>query len=50
VSPRPEGGAEVAVDLLAPGPLEPVVATAYGPIIAATLERLARVAEEEPRG
>jgi len=48
VAPRPDGaGAEVAIDLLAPGPIEPVVAAAYGPVIAAMLGRLARVAEEE---
>src|SRR4051812_19734250 len=43
VEPR-EPGCTVAVDLVAPGPLEPVVAAAYGPVIQTTLGRLARVA------
>jgi Polyketide cyclase / dehydrase and lipid transport len=38
-------GSTVAIDLRAPGPLEPVIAAAYGPVIAFTLRRLARVAE-----
>ena len=37
------GGCEVAVDLIAPPPLERAVAAAYGPVIAATLRRLARL-------
>jgi hypothetical protein len=43
VEPRTTG-CEVAVDLSAPGPLEPLLATAYGPVIAAMVRRLARVA------
>ena len=46
VVPRPEGGATVAIDLLAPGPLEPALALAYGPLIDISLRRLARVADE----
>lgn len=38
------GGCIVAIDLRAPGPLEPVVAAAYGPVIQNTLNRLARIA------
>ena len=45
VEPRAGGGCEVAVDLIAPAPLERAVAAAYGPVIAATLRRLARRAE-----
>ena len=44
VEPR-TGGCEVAVDLIAPAPLERVLAAAYGPVMAATLRRLARRAE-----
>jgi len=44
VEPR-AGGCEVAVDLIAPAALERAVAAAYGPVIAATLRRLARRAE-----
>lgn len=39
------GGCRVAVELRAPGPLEPVLAATYGPVIALTLRRLARIAE-----
>ena len=39
------GGCEVAVDLIAPAPLERAVASVYGPVIALTLRRLARRAE-----
>jgi hypothetical protein len=35
-------GSLVAVDLRAPGPLEPALAAAYGPVITWTLRRLAR--------
>jgi hypothetical protein len=35
----------VAIDLIAPGPLERALAAAYGPVIAATLRRLAEVAQ-----
>jgi hypothetical protein len=45
VDPRPAGGCEVAIDLIAPGPLEAALAAAYGPVIEATLRRLARRAE-----
>lgn len=44
VEPR-SGGSLVAIDLRAPGPLEPLVAAAYGPLIGLSLRRLARVAE-----
>ncbi len=44
VEPR-AGGCEVAVDLIAPAPVERAVAAAYGPVISATLRRLARRAE-----
>jgi hypothetical protein len=37
-------GCIVAIDLRAPGPLEPALAVTYGPIIQATLNRLARLA------
>ena len=47
VTPRDGGGSEVAVDLLAPGPLEPLAAAIYGPVISVTLRRLARLAERE---
>ena len=46
--PRAGGGCTVAIELCAPGPLEPVIARAYGPVIAFTLRRLARVAERPP--
>jgi hypothetical protein len=44
VDPHP-GGCEVAIDVIAPAPLERVLAAAYGPVIAATLRRLAEVAQ-----
>jgi hypothetical protein len=47
VEPGEAGGSVLAIDLLAPGPLEPAVAAAYGPVIRFTLARLARVAEDE---
>lgn len=40
VEPRP-GGCVVAIDLLAPGPLEPLLAATYGPVIQLMLDRLA---------
>jgi hypothetical protein len=40
VEPR-EGGCTVAIDLRAPAPLEAGLALAYGPVIRATLKRLA---------
>ena len=44
VHPR-TGGCTVGIDLRAPGPLEAVLAESYGPVIALTLRRLARVIE-----
>ena len=41
----PGGRCEVAVDLSAPGPLEPALAASYGPVIAVMVRRLARLAE-----
>ena len=41
VVPEPGGGSTVAIDVIAPGPLEPVLATTYGPVIGLTLRRLA---------
>ncbi|HEY6887911.1 MAG TPA: SRPBCC family protein [Solirubrobacter sp.] len=46
VQPRP-GGCVVAIDLHAPGPLEPVLAGTYGPVIQLMVDRLARVACSE---
>jgi Polyketide cyclase / dehydrase and lipid transport len=40
-------GCTVAIDLLAPAPLEAALAAAYGPVIAFTLRRLARIAAQE---
>jgi hypothetical protein len=45
VEPRAGGGATVAIDLRAPGPLEPALALAYGPLIDVSLHRLAQEAE-----
>ena len=45
VEPR-GGGCEVAVDLIAPAPVERALSAAYGPVISATLRRLARRAED----
>jgi len=43
---RPLGeGCEVAVDVIAPRPLQPLLRATYGPIIALTVRRLAREAE-----
>jgi hypothetical protein len=42
---RRVGGCEVAIDLIAPAPLERVLAAGYGPVIRATLRRLAEVAQ-----
>lgn len=44
VHSRPGGGSEVAVDLLAPGPIETALGAAYGPVIAVMVKRLARMA------
>jgi hypothetical protein len=45
VEPRAGGGAVVALDLLAPGPLEGALARVYGPLIEVSLRRLAVAAE-----
>jgi polyketide cyclase/dehydrase/lipid transport protein len=46
----PDGdGAIVGVDILAPGPLEPVLGATYGPLVAALVRNLARVAERQAR-
>ncbi|MET0769234.1 MAG: hypothetical protein ABW081_04950, partial [Solirubrobacteraceae bacterium] len=45
VERRAGGGATVAIDLTAPGPLERAVALAYGPLLDVSLRRLAREAE-----
>jgi hypothetical protein len=45
VEPGADGGATVAIDLSAPGPLEPALAVAYGPLIEVSLHRLAQEAE-----
>jgi hypothetical protein len=41
VRPREGGGCTVAIDLRAPAPLEAALAVSYGPVIQATLRRLA---------
>lgn len=46
VAPRAGGGAVVTVELRAPGPIEAALALAYGPVIRASLRRLAREAEQ----
>ena len=38
------GGSRVAIDLSAPGPVEPILAATYGPVIELTLRRLAHAA------
>ena len=43
VEPR-DSGCVVAIDLSAPGPLEPALAATYGPVIQVMLNNLARVA------
>jgi hypothetical protein len=45
VDPGPDGGATVAIDLSAPGPLERALALTYGPLIEVSLNRLAQEAE-----
>lgn len=46
IEPLPDHhGSMVAVAIDAPGPLEPLVARAYGPVARALVERLARTAE-----
>jgi hypothetical protein len=44
VEPRGEG-CTIAIDLSAPGPLEPALAATYGPVIQLMIGRLARLAE-----
>ena len=44
VTPRPGGGCRVAITLQAPGPLEPVLAATYGPVVRLMVANLARVA------
>ncbi len=46
VQPR-AGGCEVAIELTAPGPLEPLLRATYGPVIGVMLRRLARAAERD---
>jgi hypothetical protein len=41
VEPRAKGS-RIAIDLRAPGPLEPVLAATYGPVIGLMLNRLAQ--------
>jgi hypothetical protein len=48
VDARP-GGCTATIELRAPGPLEGALATAYGPVIAYSLRRLARAAEHATR-
>ena len=48
VAERP-GGCTVAIDLRAPGPLEPLLAATYGPVMQLTLNRLARNAKRPPQ-
>ena len=43
VAPR-AGGSTIAVTIEAPGPLEPLLAATYGPVVKLLVERLARVA------
>src|SRR5690349_16294687 len=45
VDERDGGGCRVTIELRGPGPFEAPIAAAYGPVIALTLRRLARVAE-----
>jgi len=48
VTSRPDGAA-IGIDVAAPGPLEAVVAAAYGPVICWALRRLAaRAADGQP--
>ena len=46
---RLEDGSKVAIDMLAPPPLEAVLAVTYGPAIALLVRNLARVAEASAR-
>ena len=46
VEPAPRGdGCEVAVDLIAPPPLEAALRASYGPLVGLLVKRLARAAE-----
>jgi hypothetical protein len=45
VEPRTGGGSLVAVDLIAPGPVERALALGYGPLVEVSLRRLAHAAE-----
>jgi hypothetical protein len=47
VTPRRGGGCDVAVEISAPPGLERAVALGYGPLVAALVRRLARVAERD---
>jgi hypothetical protein len=42
VAPRPGGGCRVSTTLSAPGPLDGLLAAAYGPVVQLTMNRLAR--------
>jgi hypothetical protein len=44
VEPR-SSGCEIAIDLVAPGPVEAALRATYGPVVALLVRRLARVAE-----
>ena len=44
VRPSRRGGALVAVDLVAPGPVEAALALTYGPVVGLLVRNLARVA------
>src|SRR4051794_20111747 len=40
VTPRPGGGSRVSVTIQAPGPLEPLLAASYGPVVQLLVSRL----------
>ena len=44
IEPDRDGGCRVSVTIEAPGPLEPLLAATYGPVVKMLVERLARVA------
>jgi hypothetical protein len=44
VHPRRQGGAIVAVDLIAPHPVEALLAATYGPVVQLLVRNLARIA------
>jgi hypothetical protein len=50
VTPRVGGGCVIGVDLAARAPLEAVLGASYGPVVAALVVRLARVASSRPTG